>query len=218
MNLRSSKINLTPWSLALLVASQALGLSAIAQDSAPALSQTQLLDSCANFVLSNRLGATRPITSYAPSAEIPSVEEVSKAIQVTQCNWEFIKDRAQAKAKGLTARINLIKGLSTSASVLGAGGTAAAAAGSNTGLAIGSGAVAVIGIFAGVFGSESTIKRRDMCNQLVTLDPTMQTSFGIWRLQLSSEAFRKGFISELQLFNSSIDAGVKGCIADSWSS
>jgi hypothetical protein len=130
----------------------------------------------------------------------------------------LIKNSAQVKAKGLTGRINVIKILSTSATVLGAGGTAASVSGDNTGLAIGSGAVAMIGIFAGVFGSESTIKRRDMCNQLVTLDPSNQTTFNIWTLQLSSESFRKGFASELQSYNSSIDAGVKGCIADSWSS
>ena len=102
--------------------------------------------------------------------------------------------------------------------MLGAGGNAASAAGNNTGLAIGSGAAAVTGIFAGVFGSESTLIRRDMCNQLVTLGPSNQTTFNIWTLQLSTESFRKEFAFELQSYNSSIDAGVKGCIADSWSS
>jgi hypothetical protein len=207
-------------SMTLLLAAESYGTPALAQASIPARSQVQLRNDCSNLVVGSRLSRQQPQLTprLAGDGVVPSVEEVSKAIQVTQCNWELIKGSAQAKAKGLTGRINVIKILSTSATVLGAGGTAASAAGNNTGLAIGSGAVAIIGIFAGVFGSESTIKRRDMCNQLVTLDPTNQTTFNIWTLQLSSESFRKGFASELQSFNSTIDAGVKGCIADSWSS
>ena len=206
--------------MTLLLAAESYGTPALAQASIPARSQVQLRNDCSNLVVGSRLSRQQPQLTprLAGDGIAPSVEEVSKAIQVTQCNWELIKGSAQAKAKGLTGRINVIKILSTSATVLGAGGTAASAAGNNTGLAIGSGAVAIIGIFAGVFGSESTIKRRDMCNQLVTLDPTNQTTFNIWTLQLSSESFRKGFASELQSFNSTIDAGVKGCIADSWSS
>jgi hypothetical protein len=207
-------------SMTLLLATESASGSALAQASIPARSQVQLRNDCSNFVVGSRLSRQQlPQTvRLASDGAVPSVEEVSKAIQITQCNWELIKGSAQAKAKGLTGRINVIKILSTSATVLGAGGTAASAAGNNTGLAIGSGAVAMIGIFAGVFGSESTIKRRDMCNQLVTLDPSNQTTFNIWTLQLSSESFRKGFASELQSYNSAIDAGVKGCIADSWSS
>jgi hypothetical protein len=207
-------------SMTLLLATESAGGSALAQASIPARSQVQLRNDCSNFVVGSRLSRQQlPQTvRLASDGAVPSVEEVSKAIQITQCNWELIKGSAQAKAKDLTGRINVIKILSTSATVLGAGGTAASAAGNNTGLAIGSGAVAMIGIFAGVFGSESTIKRRDMCNQLVTLDPSNQTTFNIWTLQLSSESFRKGFASELQSYNSAIDAGVKGCIADSSSS
>jgi hypothetical protein len=207
-------------SMTLLLATESAGGSALAQASIPARSQVQLRNDCSNFVVGSRLSRQQlPQTvRLASDGAVPSVEEVSKAIQITQCNWELIKGSAQAKAKGLTGRINVIKILSTSATVLGAGGTAASAAGNNTGLAIGSGAVAMIGIFAGVFGSESTIKRRDMCNQLVTLDQSNQTTFNIWTLQLSSESFRKGFASELQSYNSAIDAGVKGCIADSASS
>ena len=206
--------------MTLLLATESAGGSALAQASIPARSQVQLRNDCSNFVVGSRLSRQQlPQTvRLASDGAVPSVEEVSKAIQITQCNWELIKGSAQAKAKDLTGRINVIKILSTSATVLGAGGTAASAAGNNTGLAIGSGAVAMIGIFAGVFGSESTIKRRDMCNQLVTLDPSNQTTFNIWTLQLSSESFRKGFASELQSYNSAIDAGVKGCIADSSSS
>lgn len=206
--------------MTLLLVAESYGTPALAQASIPARSQVQLRNDCSNLVVGSRLSRQQPqqTPQLAGDGIVPSVQEVSKAIQVTQCNWELIKGSAQAKAKGLTGRINVIKILSTSATVLGAGGTAASAAGNNTGLAIGSGAVAIIGIFAGVFGSESTIKRRDMCNQLVTLDPTNQTTFNIWTLQLSSESFRKGFASELQSFNSTIDAGVKGCIADSWSS
>jgi hypothetical protein len=207
-------------SMTLLFVAESSGGPALAQASIPARSQVQLRNDCSNLVVDSRL--SRQQLSQAPQlagdGAVPSVEDVSKAIQVTQCNWELIKNSAQVKAKGLTGRINVIKILSTSATVLGAGGTAASVSGDNTGLAIGSGAVAMIGIFAGVFGSESTIKRRDMCNQLVTLDPSNQTTFNIWTLQLSSESFRKGFTSELQSYNSSIDAGVKGCIADSWSS
>jgi hypothetical protein len=214
INLRSSSL------VALTLTAQSFGLPVTAQNFTPARSQNLLLDSCSKFVGDAKLSGPqiKPYTRLAADGVTPSEEEVSRVIKVTQCNWEIIKGSAQDKAKKLTMRINLIKGLSTSVTVLGAGGTAAAASGSNSGLAIGSGAVAMIGIFAGVFGSESTIKRRDMCNQLVTLDPTIQTTFSIWSLQLPNESFRKGFVSELQSYNSTIDSGVKGCIADSYSS
>jgi hypothetical protein len=201
--------------MTILLATESVGSPILAQASITTPSQVQLRNDCSKIVVNSRLNRQRQSVG---DGAVPSVEEVSKAIQITQCNWELIKGSAQAKAKGLTGRINTIKILSTSATVLGAGGTAASAAGNKTGLAIGAGAVAIIGIFAGVFGSESTIKRRDMCNQLVTLDPTVQTTFSIWSLNLSSESFRKGFTSELQSYNSMIDPGVKGCIADSWSS
>jgi len=207
-------------SMTFLLAAESIGSPLFAQNSIPALSQVQLRNECSKLIVDSRLSRQylHQTPRLAVDGAVPSVEEVSKAIQITQCNWELIKGSAQSKAKSLTGRINLIKILSTSAAVLGAGGTAASAAGNNTGLAIGSGAVAMIGIFAGVFGSESTIKRRDMCNQLVTLDPKIQTTFNIWTINLSSESFRKGFVAELQSYNSMIDDGVKGCIADSWSS
>lgn len=188
----------------------------------PDPNQAALEKDCSEFVRDAKLSTPHiqksPAMGLTADGVIPSEQEVAQVIKFTQCNWELIKKSAQVKAKQLTMRINLIKGLSTSVTVLGAGGTAAAASGSNSGLAIGSGAVAVIGIFAGVFGSESTIKRRDMCNQLVTLDVSNQIKFNTWRLYLSDESFRKSFASELQSYNSSIDAGVKGCIADSYSS
>ncbi len=205
--------------MTLLLAAESVGSPVLAQPSIPANSQAQPYNGCLNSVDS---GSNRPqlqqISRLVSDGTVPSVEEVTKAIHTTQCNWDAIKRSAKHKAFILTGRINLIKVLSTSATVLGAGGTAASAAGNNSGLAIGSGAVAMIGIFAGVFGNEGTIKRRDMCNQLVTLDPAIQTTFSIWNLQLSNESFRRGFTSELQSYISTIDAGVKGCIADSYSS
>jgi hypothetical protein len=203
-------------SIAVLLAIQSVGSSVLAKTPISASNEKELKDRCSELVVNSRL--SRDQILKMDDGGVPSVEEVSKAIQVTQCNWELIKGSAKNKAWDLTGRINLIKVLSTSATVLGAGGTAASAAGNNTGLAIGSGAVAIIGIFTGVFGSEATIKRRDMCNQLVTLDPTNQTTFNIWMINLSSESFRKGFASELLSYNSAIDAGVKGCIADSFTS
>ena len=159
-------------SMTLFLATESVGLPAFAQTSTPVLSQEQLQNDCSMLVVNSRLSLKQlPQTSQlSGDGGVPSVEEVSRVIQITQCNWELIKRSAQKKGKGLTGRINTIKFLSTSATVLGAGGTAASASGNKTGLAIGSGAVAVLGIFAGVFGSEATSKRRDMCTQLVTSD------------------------------------------------
>lgn len=176
----------------------------------------ELKKECSQIILQSRLRATPVIVSS--NTEVPSKENVAYVMKVTQCNWELIRESARKKAMQLTGRLNLIKGLSASVTVLGAGGSIASATGNNTGLTIGSGAVALIGIFTGIFGSESTISRRDKCNQLVTLDPTIQTTFSVWSLKLADESFRKGFTTELQNYNAAIDSGVKGCIADSWTS
>lgn len=191
----------------------------------------QVQEKCGEIIARFRLGVPRTSTQDPASRSLtevprtstqdpvpPSVTDVSKAILITKCNWEVIRERSRSKAKQLTARINLLKGLSLATTTLGAGGAIASASGSNTGLTIGSGAVAVIGIFTGIFTTESTVSRRDKCNQLVTLDPSMQTTFAIWDLRLSDDTFRNGFASELQSFNSAIDSGVKGCIAESWAS
>jgi hypothetical protein len=111
-------------SMTLLMATESAGGPALAQASIPARSQVQLRNDCSNFVVGSRLSRQQLPQSprLTGDGSVPSVEEVSKAIQVTQCNWELIKGSAQVKAKGLTGRINVIKILSTSATVLGAGG------------------------------------------------------------------------------------------------